>query len=170
MTVIDEQDRISEPYAGDGDGDPGKGPGLAPGYTYSSVTDKISSIVLTGHTPKGWFVGVAIAGAVVMLFLLAVTWLFVKGVGIWGIDVPVMWGFAIVNFVWWVGIGHAGTLISAILLLLRQEWRTSVNRFAGGMPPFPVACAGMFPLLHLGRPWLAYWLFPYPNTMNVWPQ
>ena len=93
-----------------------------------------------------------------------------KGVGIWGINIPVAWGFAIINFVWWIGIGHAGTLISAILLLLHQHWRTSINRFAEAMTLFAVACAGMFPLLHLGRPWLFYWLFPYPNTMDVWPQ
>ena len=85
------------------------------------------------------------------------------GVGIWGVNIPVGWGFAIINFVWWIGIGHAGTLISAILLLLRQEWRTSINRFAEAMTLFAVACAGMFPLLHLGRPWLFYWLFPYPE-------
>ena len=78
---------------------------------------------------------------------------------------PIAWGFAIVNFVWWIGIGHAGTLISAILLLLKQDWRTSINRFAEAMTLFAVACAGMFPILHLGRPWLFYWLLPYPNTM-----
>ena len=105
-----------------------------------------------------------------MLFLLAVAVLFAKGVGIWGIRVPVMWGFAITNFVWWIGIGHAGTLISAILLLLNQSWRNSINRFAEAMTLFAVACAGMFPILHLGRPWLSYWLFPYPNTMGVEPQ
>jgi molybdopterin-containing oxidoreductase family membrane subunit len=97
-------------------------------------------------------------------------YLFFRGVGIWGINVPVGWGFAIVNFVWWVGIGHAGTLISAILLLLKQGWRNSINRFAEAMTLFAVACAGVFPLIHTGRPWLAYWLFPYPNTMGVWPQ
>ncbi len=97
-------------------------------------------------------------------------YLFVKGVGIWGVNIPVGWGFAIVNFVWWIGIGHAGTLISAILLLLKQTWRTSINRFAEAMTLFAVACAGLFPVLHLGRPWLAYWLFPYPNTMTIWPQ
>ena len=105
-----------------------------------------------------------------MLLLYAVTYLLVVGVGVWGINVPIAWGFAIVNFVWWVGIGHAGTLISAILLLLHQEWRTSINRFAEAMTLFAVACAGLFPLLHMGRPWFAYWLFPYPNTMKVWPQ
>jgi molybdopterin-containing oxidoreductase family membrane subunit len=101
---------------------------------------------------------------------MAATYLFYKGVGIWGIDIPVAWGFAIVNFVWWIGIGHAGTLISAILLLLKQSWRNSINRFAEAMTLFAVMCAGMYPIFHLGRPWLAYWLFPYPNTMTVWPQ
>jgi molybdopterin-containing oxidoreductase family membrane subunit len=96
--------------------------------------------------------------------------LFVKGIGVWGVNIPVGWGFAIINFVWWIGIGHAGTLISAILLLLRQEWRTSINRFAEAMTLFAVACAGLFPILHLGRPWFAYWLVPYPNTMDMWPQ
>nr|MBA2363041.1 polysulfide reductase NrfD [Chloroflexia bacterium] len=92
------------------------------------------------------------------------------GVGIWGINVPVNWGFDIINFVWWIGIGHAGTLISAILLLLHQEWRTSINRLSEAMTLFAVACAGMYPIIHLGRPWLAYYLFPYPNTMGLWPQ
>jgi Ni/Fe-hydrogenase subunit HybB-like protein len=100
----------------------------------------------------------------------SLTVLILRGVGIWGIDVPVMWGFAIVNFVWWIGIGHAGTLISAILLLLKQDWRTSINRFAEAMTLFAVACAGIFPLFHMGRPWLFYWLTPYPNTMGLWPQ
>jgi molybdopterin-containing oxidoreductase family membrane subunit len=100
----------------------------------------------------------------------SIAYLFVKGIGIWGVNIPVGWGFAIVNFVWWIGIGHAGTLISAILLLLKQTWRTSINRFAEAMTLFAVACAGLFPVLHLGRPWLAYWLFPYPNSMTIWPQ
>ena len=102
--------------------------------------------------------------------MVSIAHLVVKGVGIWGVNIPVGWGFAIVNFVWWIGIGHAGTLISAILLRLKQTWRTSINRFAEAMTLFAVACAGLFPVLHLGRPWLAYWLFPYPNTMGVWPQ
>src|SRR5690606_25483939 len=96
-------------------------------------------------------------------------WTVMKGIGVWGVNNPVGWGFAIVNFVWWIGIGHAGTLISAILLLLKQEWRTSINRFAEAMTLFAVASAGIFPLLHVGRPWLAYWLFPYPNTMDLMP-
>ena len=97
-------------------------------------------------------------------------WLLMKGVGIWGVNIPVAWGFAITNFVWWIGIGHAGTFISAILLLLHQDWRTSINRFAEAMTLFAVACAGLFPLLHLGRPWVFYWLLPYPDTMGMWPQ
>jgi molybdopterin-containing oxidoreductase family membrane subunit len=105
-----------------------------------------------------------------MVLVFAASYLFFRGVGIWGIAIPTAWGFAIVNFVWWIGIGHAGTLISAILLLLKQSWRNSINRFAEAMTLFAVACAGMFPVFHLGRPWLAYWLFPYPNTMGVWPQ
>jgi len=106
----------------------------------------------------------------VMLLFYAIGYLLIRGVGVWGINIPVGWGFAIVNFVWWIGIGHAGTLISAILLLLNQKWRTSINRFAEAMTLFAVACAGLFPLLHLGRPWFFYWLFPYPSTMGVWPQ
>ncbi|HEY3383661.1 MAG TPA: NrfD/PsrC family molybdoenzyme membrane anchor subunit [Vicinamibacterales bacterium] len=145
-------------------------PVIAPGHTFATITDKISAIVLTRRTPVGWLIGLAIGMALTALFLLAVTWLFIKGVGIWGINIPVGWGFAIVNFVWWIGIGHAGTLISAILLLLHQRWRTSINRFAEAMTLFAVSCAGVFPILHTGRPWLAYWLFPYPNSMSVWPQ
>ena len=144
-------------------------PILAPGYNYASVTDKISAIVLIRRPPKWWILGFAGAFALVMLLLYATTYLFIVGVGIWGIQIPVAWGFAIINFVWWIGIGHAGTLISAILLLLRQQWRTSINRFAEAMTLFAVACAGIFPLIHMGRPWLAYWLFPYPDTMKMWP-
>ena len=145
-------------------------PILGPGHTYASVTDKISSIVLVQPYNWRWFLGFGIGFLLTMMLLVAVTELLLRGVGIWGIDVPVMWGFAIVNFVWWIGIGHAGTLISAILLLLKQDWRTSINRFAEAMTLFAVACAGLFPLLHLGRPWVFYWLFPYPNTMGLWPQ
>ncbi len=144
-------------------------PVLRPAHSYGSVTDRISAIVF-GRTPMGWYVALGVA----MLFVGALTYtifyLIYKGVGIWGINIPVAWGFAIVNFVWWIGIGHAGTFISAMLLLMRQSWRTSINRFAEAMTLFAVACAGLFPLLHLGRPWVFYWLFPYPNVMRLWPQ
>ncbi len=145
-------------------------PVLAPGHTFATVTDKISSIVLTRQTPLGWLMLVGISGLITAIMVYAIGYLLYRGVGIWGVNIPVAWGFAIVNFVWWIGIGHAGTLISAILLLLRQSWRNSINRFAEAMTLFAVACAGLFPLLHLGRPWLFYWLFPYPNTMTIWPQ
>ena len=145
-------------------------PVVAPGLTFASVTDKISSLVLKRKTPLWWFVGFAISFLLVQLLLLTITHLLFTGIGIWGNNVPVGWAFDIINFVWWIGIGHAGTLISAILLLLRQKWRTSINRFAEAMTLFAVASAGLFPLLHAGRPWMLYWMFPYPNTMGVWPQ
>src|SRR5437867_1022368 len=143
---------------------------VEPGHTFASVTDKISSVVLTRRTPRGWYLGFGVAFVLVMVLLYALGKLMMVGTGIWGVNRPVGWGFAIINFVWWIGIGHAGTLISAILLLLKQTWRTSINRFAEAMTLFAVACAGLFPLIHVGRPWLAYWLFPYPNTMGIWPQ
>ena len=147
-------------------------PILEPGHTYTSITQKIISIPLTRlrQTPLGWAVGFLVSFLGFMVFLYAVTTLFMQGVGIFGINIPVGWGFAIVNFVWWIGIGHAGTLISAILLLLRQQWRTSINRFAEAMTLFAVANAGLFPIFHLGRPWLFFTLFPYPNVMGLWPQ
>ena len=145
-------------------------PIIGPGYTYASITDKISALVLTQPTPRWWYVGFGVAFLLVLLLLYATAYLLTAGIGIWGVNIPVAWGFAIVNFVWWIGIGHAGTLISAILLLLRQAWRQSINRFAEAMTLFAVACAGLFPLLHLGRPWYFYWLLPYPSTMGIWPQ
>src|SRR5580700_11070358 len=145
-------------------------PVIAPGYTFGTVTDQIASVVLTRRTPVFWMACFAGGFSLLLIFLWSMALLFAKGVGIWGIMIPVGWGFAITNFVWWIGIGHAGTLISAILLLLNQRWRNSINRFAEAMTLFAVACAGMFPLLHMGRPWLFYWMFPYPNTMGVQPQ
>jgi molybdopterin-containing oxidoreductase family membrane subunit len=145
-------------------------PLIEPGHTFASVTDKISSVVLSRRTPLGWFVGFGISFALFLVLVVSLSWLVLRGVGIWGENIPVAWAFDILNFVWWIGIGHAGTLISAILLLLRQEWRTSINRFAEAMTLFAVACAAIYPALHVGRPWLAYWLFPYPNTMGLWPQ
>ena len=145
---------------------------LGPGQTsYTSITESISSVVLTPSTPWQWFLVVAIVLGLVGVLQIAIAWLLYNGVGVWGINNPIGWGFAIINFVWWIGIGHAGTLISAILLLFRQRWRTSINRSAEAMTIFAVLCAGMFPILHTGRPWLAvYWLFPYPNSMDIWPQ
>jgi molybdopterin-containing oxidoreductase family membrane subunit len=146
-------------------------PVIEPGHTFESITSKISSIVLTKYQPLAWIITTAIAFMFVNVLLVAVSYLFMKGIGIWGNNIPVGWAFDIINFVWWIGIGHAGTLISAILLLFKQDWRTSINRFAEAMTLFAVLCALMFPLIHTGRPWLAaYWLLPYPNAMGIWPQ
>lgn len=145
-------------------------PLLEPGHTFGSITDKISSIVLTGRTPLFWYISFGVGFMLVLVLLFCIAALVFVGVGLFGVMIPVAWGFAIVNFVWWIGIGHAGTLISAILLLLRQKWRQSINRFAEAMTLFAVACAGIFPLIHLGRPWFFYWLFPYPSTMGIQPQ
>ena len=145
-------------------------PVLTPGHSYRSVTDKLTGLVLTKHSPLAWYFIIAIAFTLLSGLGVALSWLLLKGVGIWGNNVPVGWAFDIINFVWWIGIGHAGTLISAILLLFKQDWRTSINRFAEAMTLFAVACALIFPIFHTGRPWLAaYWLFPYPNTMGLWP-
>jgi molybdopterin-containing oxidoreductase family membrane subunit len=139
-------------------------------HTYGSISDKIAAIPLSQHQPKPWFL--LTAGALLLLgvLTLAIGLLLFIGVGIWGVNIPTGWGFAIVNFVWWIGIGHAGTLISAILLLMRQRWRTSINRVSETMTLFAVMCAGLFPILHLGRPWMFYYLFPYPNGLSMWPQ
>src|SRR5262249_46790186 len=135
---------------------------VVPGLSFQSITEQISTVVLTPRTPVGWLIAFGLSGLLVLMFVCVVIYLLVEGVGIWGINIPVAWAFAITNFVWWIGIGHAGTLISAILLLMHQKWRTSINRIAEAMTIFAVMCAGLFPLLHLGRPWFFYWLFPYP--------
>ena len=145
-------------------------PVIGPGHSYTTITDKLTSVVLTKHTPRTWFAIVFVGFLLLIVLNVSLAYLFIKGVGIWGTNIPVGWAFPIINFVWWIGIGHAGTLISAILLLFKQDWRTSINRFAEAMTLFAVACAAIFPVIHTGRPWLAaYWLFPYPNTMALWP-
>ena len=150
---------------------PPPAPLIEPGHTFESVTQKISQVVLGGRHPLPWFIWLGIGFIGLNMLMVSIGYLLVTGVGIWGTNIPVGWAFPIINFVWWIGIGHAGTLISAILLLLNQGWRTSINRFAEAMTLFAVACAAIFPLIHTGRPWLAaYWLFPYPNTMGIWPQ
>ncbi|MCL4836569.1 MAG: polysulfide reductase NrfD [Thermoanaerobaculia bacterium] len=148
---------------------PVRPPVIAPGHSASTVTERISNIVF-GRMPRWFWLAFGVAFMLVLGLLASIGKLLFVGIGVWGVTQPIGWGFDIINFVWWIGIGHAGTLISAILLLLRQEWRTSINRFAEAMTLFAVACAAMYPLLHTGRPWLAvYWLFPYPNSMNIWP-
>lgn len=134
------------------------------------VSGQLTGIPLHFPARRQWWIAMAIALALLALFIVSVIELFTRGVGIWGLNVPVTWAFAIHNYVWWLGIGHAGTLISALLLLTGSEWRNSLNRFAETMTLFAVVCAGIYPVIHLGRPWYLYWMFPYPATMGVWPQ
>jgi molybdopterin-containing oxidoreductase family membrane subunit len=141
-----------------------------PPNALTEMTEQVIGPVVRPVFPLWWFAGFGVAMSLFILFNISILFLFYFGVGIWGINVPTAWGFAIVSFVWWVGIGHAGTFISAILLLVHQDWRNSVNRLTEAMTLSAVACAGLFPILHLGRPWIFYWLLPYPNSMDLWPQ
>ncbi len=144
---------------------------LGGNHNINTLGDKIAYVVIGATpTPKAWWGFFLIGLTLLQAFTIGLVWLFYNGVGVWGLNQPVAWGLAIVNFVWWIGIGHAGTLISAILLLMHQKWRTSINRYAEAMTLFAVACAGTFPLIHMGRLWYAYWLYPFPNNMAVWPQ
>jgi Ni/Fe-hydrogenase subunit HybB-like protein len=146
-------------------------PVIGPEQNFETVTETVAQIPLSRRTPLGWVFGFLIGLALLGALTMSLGWLLLTGIGIWGNNIPVAWAFDIINFVWWIGIGHAGTLISAILLLFKQQWRMSISRFAEAMTIFAVACAALFPLFHTGRPWLAaYWLFPYPNTMGLWPQ
>jgi Ni/Fe-hydrogenase subunit HybB-like protein len=142
---------------------------IGPGHTYSSVGAKISDLVLKTPVTIPWLLGVGLFGSLAGLLGLGMVLVLLFGVGLWGNNQPVGWAFDIINFVWWIGIGHAGTLISAILLLLKQNWRTSINRYAEAMTLFAVAQAGLFPLIHIGRHQYAYWMFPLPNSMGLWP-
>ncbi len=133
------------------------------------ITETVCRVVEREKTPLAWYAAFAVSSSFTVVMFLAIGYLFVRGVGVWGNNIPVAWAWDIVNFVFWVGIGHAGTLISAILFLFRQNWRTSINRFAEAMTIFAVICAGIFPAIHIGRVWVVYWLAPYPNQMQMWP-
>ena len=139
------------------------------GNDFTSVTEKVCSIAERPRPPRAWYIAFAFSSTLTLVLLAMIGYLIFTGVGVWGVNNPVGWGWAIVNFVFWVGIGHAGTLISAILFLFRQKWRTSVNRFAEAMTIFAVICAGVFPGIHVGRIWVTYWLAPVPNQMQMWP-
>jgi molybdopterin-containing oxidoreductase family membrane subunit len=146
-----------------------RAPLVTGGLDFAGVTENVARVATTKPT-LFWWIGFLWLSCMAMGFFTFIGYLVVTGVGIWGNNQPIAWGFPIINFVFWVGIGHAGTLISAILFLFRQNWRTSINRFAEAMTIFAVVCAGIFPAIHVGRPWLAFWLFPYPNQMAMWPQ
>ncbi|MFN2374815.1 MAG: NrfD/PsrC family molybdoenzyme membrane anchor subunit [Cyclonatronaceae bacterium] len=137
-------------------------------HTFSSITALIGDIV-EKPTPMWWYIAFGVSNLLLAMLLGMIAYLVWEGTGIWGLNNPVGWGWAIINFVWWVGIGHAGTLISAILFLFRQGWRTAINRFAEAMTIFAVMCAGIFPAIHVGRIWVVYWMFPIPNQMQMWP-
>lgn len=138
--------------------------------TPGAMTDKIVGVLLRERVHLWWWIALLPAAGLLGWGCVAVGWLFYAGVGVWGIDWPVVWGFALINYVWWIAIASGGTFISALFFLVRVEWRTSINRIAETMTLFAAACAGIYPILHLGRPWFFYWLFPYPNTMTLWPQ
>jgi molybdopterin-containing oxidoreductase family membrane subunit len=139
-------------------------------HTYASVTDTVCKITERTQTPRAWYVAFAVSVSLTAMLFGLIGYLIATGVGVWGNNSPVFWAWPITNFVFWVGIGHAGTLISAILFLFRQNWRTSINRFAEAMTIFAVACAGIFPAIHVGRIWFVYWLAPYPSQhLAMWP-
>ncbi len=145
-------------------------PVVLPSATNKSMTDHICAIALRERAFLWWWIAFIPASLLSGLLLVAIVWLFYAGVGIWGIDWPVAWGFALIGYVWWIAIASGGTFTSALFYLVKVEWRTSINRIAETMTLFAAACAGIYPILHLGRPWLFYWLFPYPDTMLLWPQ
>ena len=146
----------------------GRDPLVTKRTDFASITEDVCKVV-EGRTPAWWWVGFMVSLSLLGIFGISVGWLVFEGIGVWGLNNPVGWGWAIVNFVFWVGIGHAGTLISAVLYLFRQKWRTGINRFAEAMTIFAVMCALAFPTIHVGRIWLLYWVFPIPNQMDVWP-
>jgi Ni/Fe-hydrogenase subunit HybB-like protein len=145
-------------------------PVISSGETYLSVTNKVTGVIFKRPISWGWWIGFAASLLLLSVLGVSLFWLFYKGVGIWGINMPVAWGTAIINYVWWIEIAQGGTFISAVLLLFHQEWRTSVNRFTEAMMLFALICAGLFPLIHMGRPQYAFYLAPYPNTLGMWPQ
>jgi len=150
--------------------DPAVRPPLMSGNnTLSSITEQVASLAERPKPPRAWTIAFVFSSSLTVMLFALIGYLIVTGVGVWGNNAPVAWGWPIVNFVFWVGIGHAGTLISAILFLFRQDWRTSINRFAEAMTIFAVTCAGIFPAIHIGRVWFVYWLAPLPNSLAMWP-
>jgi Ni/Fe-hydrogenase subunit HybB-like protein len=145
-------------------------PVVLPGSNNPDMTDHVCGLALRRRAFFWWWVAIAPFGLLTAVLAGTILYLFYAGVGIWGIDWPVVWGFAIINYVWWIAIASGGTFISALFYLTRSDWRSSVNRIAESMTLFGAVCAGIYPILHLGRPWFFYWLFPYPSSMQVWPQ
>ncbi|MGH6852492.1 MAG: NrfD/PsrC family molybdoenzyme membrane anchor subunit, partial [Methylocella sp.] len=171
MTDIPASDALRPESHSRGSRPPRAGdPVVLPGPTIGSMTDHICAIALRNRAFFWWWVAMVPASLAAALLFVAIVWLFYAGIGIWGVDWPVMWGFALIGYVWWIAIASGGTFISSLFYLTKVEWRTSLNRLAETMTLFAAACAAIYPILHLGRPWLFYWLFPYYNTMTLWPQ
>jgi molybdopterin-containing oxidoreductase family membrane subunit len=149
---------------------PPEAPVVAPDLTLTSLSEEVSDRVLRDRAPRWWWVGFGISFALFMVLIIQMAWLFINGIGIWGVEIPVAWGFAIAEYVWWIALASGGTIISALFFLTRSPWRSATNRIAESMLLSAAPCAGLMPIMHLGRPGLFYWLFPYSNVMGVWPQ
>jgi Ni/Fe-hydrogenase subunit HybB-like protein len=143
---------------------------VRPGVTLTSLSAHIGDTVLRPNTPRWWWIGFLFSLALLMVLVIATVWLFVNGIGVWGVDIPVAWGLAISEYVWWIALASGGTIVSALFYLTRSPWRSAISRIAESMMLCAAASAGIMPILHLGRPGLFYWLFPYPNVMGIWPQ
>jgi len=149
---------------------PREAPVVGPGVTLRSLSEEVSNRVLLPNTPRWWWIGFALGMALLLTFVVQLIWLFINGVGIWGINIPVAWGFAIAEYVWWIALASGGTIVSALFFLTRSPWRSATNRIAETMLLSAAPCAGLLPIMHLGRQGLFYWLFPYSSVMGVWPQ
>src|SRR5689334_19258508 len=145
-------------------------PVIEPGVSLASVSEQISSRVLRPEMPLWWWTGFGVGVALLLVLVVAVAWLFINGIGVWGVNIPVAWGFAIAEYVWWIALASGGTIISALFYLTRSPWRSATNRIAETMLLGAASCAGLLPILHLGREGFFYWLFPYSSVMGVWPQ
>lgn len=144
---------------------------LGPGaQSAQQITALICAPILERLSWRNWWLAFLAASALTIIMWVSAIYLLAEGIGVWGVNSVIVWGFAIANYVWWIGIGNAGTLISALLLLTHQQWRASLNRFAETMTLFAASIAGLFPIFHLGRPYVLYWIIPYPNRMGLWPQ
>jgi molybdopterin-containing oxidoreductase family membrane subunit len=149
---------------------PATAPIVAPNVTLTSLSHEVSGRVLSSHAPRWWWIGFSLGAALFSVLLIAMAWLFVNGIGIWGVRIPVAWGLAIAEYVWWIALASGGTIVSALFFLTRSPWRSATNRIAESMLLSAAPCAGLLPIMHLGRPGLFYWLFPYSSVMGVWPQ
>ena len=149
---------------------PAEAPVVAPDVTLTSLSEEVSSRVLMDRAPLWWWIGFGCSFLLFIALLVQMGWLFVKGIGVWGVAIPVAWAFAILEYVWWIALASGGTIVSALFFLTRSPWRSATNRIAESMLLSAAPCAGLMPIMHLGRPGLFYWLFPYPSVMGVWPQ